>query len=268
MTPAEKIIGIVFQAAEELGLPLMLVGAACRDFWLKRFEVRVNVRATVDVDLACWVSSWDDYQALQRSLVQKYRLRRDLRRTHRLWLAEEISVDIVPFGGIESDEGEIAWPPDFDRTLNVLGFQAAYRDALDAEVELGTIRVIRPHWLAFLKMNAFVDNQERTKDLTDLYVLADNYIDLIDTDRLLYAPNAPDGDILTLEGFDVRIGGAMLIARNCCRSDLRAARALQDNVRKFNVNGVLTNAFCASNGIPLEMAEAIVDSLLAPFPSP
>lgn len=30
MTSAEKIIGIVFHAAEELGLPLMLVGAACR----------------------------------------------------------------------------------------------------------------------------------------------------------------------------------------------------------------------------------------------
>jgi len=35
MSPAEEIIAIVFNAADAIGIPLMLVGAAARDFWLK-----------------------------------------------------------------------------------------------------------------------------------------------------------------------------------------------------------------------------------------
>lgn len=159
MSPAEKIISIVFKAADAIGIHLMLVGAAARDFWLKYFDLRANVRNTGDVDLACWVSNWEDYQRLMALLLQEYRLMQDPRISHRLWLADEISVDIVPFGNIENQSGEIAWPPNFDRTLNVLGFQAAYNDAKETTVGKARIRVIRPHWLAFLKMNAYLHRQ-------------------------------------------------------------------------------------------------------------
>ncbi len=263
MSPAEEIISIVFKSADAIGIHLMLVGAAARDFWLKYFDLRANVRTTIDVDLACGVSNWEDYQRLMASLLQECRLMQDPRTCHRLWLADEICVDIVPFGGIENQSGEIAWPPNFDRTLNVLGFQAAYNDAEESTFGKARIRVIRPHWLAFLKMNAYTDNQERTKDLKDLYFLTDNYIDLIDADRLLYASDAPDSDILSMKDFDSRVGGALLIARHCRRSNATGATALQDNVRRFNANGILTDAFCFHNGIPMEMAEAIINALLS-----
>ena len=181
---------------------------------------------------------------------------------HRLWLADEISVDIVPFGGIESQSGTIAWPPNFVRTLNVRGFQAAYNDAEEITFGMARIRVIRPHWLAFLKMNAYTDNQERTKDLKDFYFLTDNYIDLIDADRLLYASDAPDSDILSMKDFDSRIGGALLIARHCRRTNASGAAALQDTVCRFNVNGKMTDAFSFHNDIPMTMAEAIINALL------
>ncbi|MGN0866678.1 MAG: hypothetical protein ACI4SG_03250 [Oligosphaeraceae bacterium] len=64
MTPVESIVSSVFGTAERLGIRLMLVGAAARDFWLARFEVRANVRTTQDVDLACLVAEWEEYDRL------------------------------------------------------------------------------------------------------------------------------------------------------------------------------------------------------------
>ena len=263
MAPMERIVSVVFGTAEQLGIRLMLVGAAARDFWLKQFDVRANVRTTHDVDLACLVSEWSEYDRLISTLSGKGGLLPDPRGIrHRLWLADEISVDIVPFGGIEDEHGEFAWPPEFDRTLNVLGFTAAFDDAMQAVIGEATLRVIRPYWLAFLKMNAYTDNQERTKDLKDIYFLADNYIDLIDADSLLYAPDAPDADILSADDFDVRTGGARLIARHCRRSCLAAAAALQNNVRMFNAKGSMTDIFAIQNGISTELAQSILDALL------
>ena len=114
MTPAEQIISIVFNTAEKLGVHLMLVGAAARDFWLNHFQVRANVRTTCDVDLACLVSDWNEYRRLIDTLVKNSELQTDARGIrHRLWLADQISVDIVPFGGVENESGTFAWPPDF-----------------------------------------------------------------------------------------------------------------------------------------------------------
>jgi len=263
MTSAEKIISVVFETAERLGIRLMLVGAAARDFWLKRFDVKANIRTTQDVDLACLVGEWDEYNRLILALANEGGLLPDSQGIrHRLWLADEISVDIVPFGGVEDAHGVFAWPPEFERTVNVLGFTAAFDNAMEAGIGTARIRVIRPCWLAFLKMNAYTDNQERTKDLKDLYFLADNYIDLIDAENLLYAPNAPDADLLEADDFDVRIGGARLIARHCIRSAPKAAIALQKNVQLFNARGGMTDIFAIQNNISTELAKAIFDALL------
>ncbi len=67
MTPKERIVSSVFGTAERLGIRLMLVGAGARDFWLARFAVRANVRATQDVDLACLVADWDIF-AIQNGI--------------------------------------------------------------------------------------------------------------------------------------------------------------------------------------------------------
>ena len=263
MTAMEEIVSVVFETAEKLDTRLMLVGAAARDFWLRQFNVRANVRTTSDVDLACLVSGWNEYNRLLAALLADGGLASDPRGIrHRLWLRGEISVDIVPFGGIEDGRGEFAWPPDFDRTMNVLGFAAAFDNAVETTIGKAQVRVIRPCWLAFLKMNAYADNQERTKDLKDLYFLADNYFDLIDADILLYAVDAPDADILSMEEFDTRVGGAALIARHCRRASPEAAAALQDNVRSFNANGRMTDIFAIQNGIPVGLARRMLEALL------
>ena len=89
MTPMERIVSAVFGTAERLGIRLMLVGAAARDFWLARFGVRANVRTTHDVDLACMVAEWDGYDRLISTLVSEGGLLPDPRGIrHRLWLAD------------------------------------------------------------------------------------------------------------------------------------------------------------------------------------
>ena len=164
----------------------MLVGAGARDFWINRFcSFHGNQCSyTQDVDIACWVASWQEYKQLMELLVSKNGLFPDTSKKHRLWLRDEISeVDIVPFGGLENAFGEIAWPPNYETTMNVLGFQAAYHDAEVARLEMSNYGVISPYWLAFLKMNAYTGQSEPHKDLTDLHFIIDNHLDFIDKDK-------------------------------------------------------------------------------------
>ena len=79
MTSMEKIVSIVFCTADRLGIQLMLVGAEARDFWLKQFSVKANIRTTHDVDLACLVGDWDKYANLFSALISVGGLQPDTR---------------------------------------------------------------------------------------------------------------------------------------------------------------------------------------------
>ena len=136
MTLEEQVISLIGQAAQSLNIHLMLVGAGARDFWIRKFDIdRTKVRTTQDVDLACWVATWQEYKHLMELLTSKYDLVQDTSKKHRLWLKNEMSVDIIPFGGLEDAQGKITWPPNHEMTMNMLGFQAAYYDAEIARLE-------------------------------------------------------------------------------------------------------------------------------------
>ena len=84
MTPAEEILIIIANTVKKLNGQLMLVGAYSRDYWIKERGICGHARATMDVDLACRVSSWDEYNRIVDSLVMCGGLRQDSRIRHRL----------------------------------------------------------------------------------------------------------------------------------------------------------------------------------------
>lgn len=50
-------------------------------------------------------------------------------------------MDLIPFGGLEQEAHQIAWPPDMNVVMNVTGYTEALASALD--VDTGGGRVIR-----------------------------------------------------------------------------------------------------------------------------
>jgi len=68
-----------------------------------------------------------------------------------------VPVDLIPFGAIKTDEGEIRWPPHFNEALSVIGFGDAYADRWQLRIlaePLLEVGVASPAGKAFLKMVA------------------------------------------------------------------------------------------------------------------
>lgn len=68
-------------------------------------------------------------------------------------------IDIVPFGGITQNNNEIAWPPEQDVVMNVMGFTEAFENALTvriSEVPNLEIKVASPAGMLILKLISWI----------------------------------------------------------------------------------------------------------------
>jgi len=117
----------VHEIASNLKLPYVIVGATARDMIMHHgYGARIQ-RATEDIDFGIQVSSWNDFDALNEKLHQNG-FNQGMQQ-HRFIGPENIPVDIVPFGDIESDNSEISWPPDGVYVMSMRGFQEAIENA-------------------------------------------------------------------------------------------------------------------------------------------
>jgi predicted nucleotidyltransferase len=105
----------------------MLVGAAARDLLLEHWRGIAPPRRTTDVDLAFCVSGWPTFERLKTDLIGSG-LFTEGSSTHRLqYNPIGTLLDLIPFGGVESALGEIAWPPYDNPVMSVIGYDAALR---------------------------------------------------------------------------------------------------------------------------------------------
>ncbi len=127
--------------------------------------------------------------------------------------SNKISIDLVPYGGVESTVKEIAFPPDEDFVMNTNGFAEAFENSIILQVEENfTVKVASLAGLVLLKFIAYNDRpQQRKRDLQDIYFIAKNYLEAGNEDRL-YNENA---DLLD-DNFDYRTCGARLLGRDVC----------------------------------------------------
>ncbi|MBQ5365220.1 MAG: hypothetical protein IIU49_04030, partial [Spirochaetales bacterium] len=86
-------------------------------------------------------------------------------------------------------------------------YRLAYEDAVTMTVGAASLKVISPCWLAMLKLKAYTDTPERTKDLVDVYFIIDHYLDFIDEDKRLYGPDATDADVAVEGVMDLVVFG-------------------------------------------------------------
>ena len=262
MNPQDELITLVVRAAGELGIDIMLIGAWARDYWAERFDMRGNTRTTFDIDFACQIAVWNDFDRLRRYLRDHCGLREDVRKVHSLWLRDEVSMDIVPCGGIADEDGMIAWPPDYENTLCVLGYDTAKEHAEIIAVGDRKVKIIKLHWLALLKLQSYAGNPAaRAKDLKDLFFIVGNYFDCIDADTRIYAANGVDADLLADEDFDLRVAGARLIVRDCLRDDAVIAARIMEGIGRFD-RSKLCMDFCALNDMKYDLAEKIISAFV------
>jgi len=157
-------------------------------------------------------------------------------------------VDLIPFRGVASADGIIAWPPSRDIVMNVAGFEEALASSVVIEIKTGlTAHVASVAGLTLLKLAAWVDRGlESNKDAADLYRLLTSYADAGNTDRLY----EQELDLLEAVDFDMRLAGAELLGRDVgsiCDTQIlnqvRSVVALERNRERLVIDMVRTSTY-------------------------
>jgi len=184
-----KCLRTIKQLADATGVPIVVVGAMARRLV---FDLPHGIRPhrlTQDWDFGVRVPSWDVFSQLRSALLSTKTFQLDAAREHRLiHTATGIKVDLVPFGGLESG-GHILWPQSKSE-MNVIGFDEAYVNSIEIELEEGLpLKVATAPLQVALKLLAFADRRDETdRDLTDLWHFMRNYMLGGDSSRLWEDP--------------------------------------------------------------------------------
>lgn len=206
----EKALTKVMNAVIPLNVPYFIAGATARDIVLHGVFGHPPIRATRDIDTALLVSSWSEFESIKKRLLSSGLEATE--QAHRLKEPQSgLPIDIIPFGELADQSGQIQWPPSHEITMSVVGFQEAYETAISVDLHGHPLKVASLPGISMLKLMAWDERgDESNKDATDFYTVLSKY-ELIHDGRLWedYVPGeALDYDIKKqaafLLGFDLK----------------------------------------------------------------
>ncbi len=148
-----EVLTVFSQAAEQLGVPWLVIGATARVMLLEKVYGLPAGLATQDIDFAVQVGDCDHYQELRELILSNGSIEAGRPAIHRFKLDEGMIFDLVPYGGVENNEKQISWPPDGDVVMPVRGFTDANENAVHVEVNKKIlVPVVSPQGLFSLKL--------------------------------------------------------------------------------------------------------------------
>jgi predicted nucleotidyltransferase len=208
-----EVVADVDAAAEPLGIAPLIVGAFARDLQLFYRHGIETQRQTEDLDVALAVPDWLAFDSLQRKLIESGRFSVSPIAPHRLRHRNDLPIDLVPFGGVETRERKIAWPPRGEVVMDLFGFREALASA--CEVVLpggGRARVVSLPALALLKIVCWRDRhyQSPRKDAHDLLLIVKHYLRAGNEARL-YDEFV---EWTQEEGFDYELAGSRMLGHD------------------------------------------------------
>lgn len=216
LAPLADVARDVVRAAERADAEIFVVGAIARDLWLKFVHGFDTLRATEDFDFAVQCGDWNDFSVASSALLDSGFVRPDAKIQHRFRHPSGALIDIVPFGGLERADRKIAWPPNEDEEMNLVGF----REALDSTVQFvlpggSAVPVVSLAALAGLKVIAWDDRWVRSpgKDARDLLVILCNYADAGNYERMFEVIPG----LAERADFDLECAGAELLGHDLAR---------------------------------------------------
>lgn len=209
-----EILGLIAVEAEKLHIPVFVVGATARDLILEHQYGIKPKRATTDVDFAVAVDTWEQYELLKRALLATKELVFIKDTLNFRKVSNGILIDVVPFGGLESPPGQIAFEPHKDPRMTTAGFTEAYDASISVRLSDNlNIKVVSLAGLALLKIIAWYDRpNDRERDIQDLWILLRQYLNAGNRDRLF-----EDHLDLVDKNFDDELAGARVLGRDVAK---------------------------------------------------
>jgi predicted nucleotidyltransferase len=202
---------------KELELSYFVCGATARDLLLQHVYGIETGTATVDVDFGVAVADWEQFADIKARLIATGRFEPAKNMAQRLYYKPSAEsrgypVDIIPFRGVEQPLHSIAWPPDMDIAMNVIGYEEALATALGVQIQNGfVVPVISLPGLALLKLFAWADRGfNNSKDARDLLLLFGQYVSAGNQERL-YGEAV---DVMVTVEYDIDLAGPHLLGRD------------------------------------------------------
>jgi predicted nucleotidyltransferase len=208
-------LSLLKSIADSLGISFFIVGASARDYILKHCYGIEPRRMTMDIDLGVEVGSWEQFNKLTEALEATGKFVPDAMEPQRFHF-DHVLLDIVPFGPITDANRKIAWPPEQEIFMSMLGFREAYEYSItirlstdpDLDIKLPTLP-----GLVLMKIISWHEKYPvRKKDAEDLLLIMQKY-EVGNFDRLY----DKEQDLLQEEKFDLRLAGIRLLGRDVAK---------------------------------------------------
>jgi predicted nucleotidyltransferase len=174
----------------QFGVDFYIVGAVARDIWMTQVYNEPGRRMTKDLDLAVFIADTEQYVQLRNWLLTHEHFTTATNSAFCLHYAEpnaqgqatEVVVDLMPFGGIADEVGDVRLNGEGMGRISTVGFTEVLADAATMTTPAGEQwRVVTLPGMVVLKLVAWEDRPEvRGKDATDIWGLLEVYFDLVD----------------------------------------------------------------------------------------
>lgn len=188
-----------------------VIGATARDIILSNLHDLVPERKTDDLDIAIAISDWSQFQSIEENLPKIEGFAKSKEQKQRFIYKRIYVIDIVPFGDVAEDDGNIYWPPDETIAMSVWGFPEMANSTISVEIDGEfSIQIASLPGLFILKLAAWKDRHlSGSKDAYDMALLLTNYLD-INIERAV----KEHYDLYEMDEFDKVIAGAQLMVRD------------------------------------------------------
>lgn len=177
----KEIFSILENAFEQAGIDFYyIIGALARDIWFAKEGI--NSRATKDIDFAALVAGKEQFEKVKDILKNKFSFTESRGNAFALITPEGRTIDILPFGEIEVNEG-VAVVGMGLRAIKVNGFkEVGPRGVEQVEMENTKYHIARLPSIVLLKLIAYDDRPEhRQNDPGDIAQIIYHYF-TIETD--------------------------------------------------------------------------------------
>lgn len=194
-------------------IPVVLLGAFARDLLFYHLHGVEVPRATKDIDTSVQMSSWENFDAVCRKLLELGFRNKSPLHPEKFTDTNGQEVDMLPFGSLSEDGKTITWPAD-NSPWTISGIQEAYDHALLFRQAAFEFRIIPPAAMIYLKIFSTCDRprDRKKKDSADINFVLNNYLTATGKGRL--KSSGSDGDIMEKVKGDLERAAAWLAGRD------------------------------------------------------
>lgn len=251
----KKLLNELIPVLQKLEIKFFVIGATARDI-IMELHGEKSGRRTQDIDIAVAVDKWEEFETIEKAIVQLPDFKKDSKQQQRFLYLNDFQLDIVPYGGITTAEDKIFWPPDQSFAMTVLGFEEAEKDLVRVRIDdTLEIDIVSLTGIFILKLVAWKDRHiQGNKDADDMGFILLNYLNIHEERAVMEHYK----EVYEIEGFTTTKAGAVLLGIdiNMLLADNEMGKAKLKTMIKTEIdaaeNSILFNQIIETNHIKFD----------------